>query len=202
MKTVLVFLFFCGFALSANSQVEIPGTNLKMEMVKARKIGMLSVQFGASGYMINSGKDNKRVQVRLKIRSRDGDKTILDPNKLSLVNDAFKARFSISEIYFATFFRGKGFQMLTSNETEKPIFADYDVSVANTFNDYSIEGYKDCPIALNFGTNRKPIVHTIYFRPNTIDKNVLDIFFVVPNELTSGKLYFGDTLISEIEIRE
>ncbi|MCB0455982.1 MAG: hypothetical protein KDC62_11385 [Aequorivita sp.] len=92
--------------------------------------------------------------------------------------------------------------MLTSNETEKPIFADYDVSVANTFNDYSIEGYKDCPIALNFGTNRKPIVHTIYFRPNTIDKNVLDIFFVVPNELTSGKLYFGDTLISEIEIRE
>lgn len=202
MKTVLVFLFFCGFALSANSQVEIPGTNLKMEMVKARKIGMLSVQFGASGYMINSGKDNKRVQVRLKIRSRDGDKTILDPNKLSLVNDALKARFSISEIYFATFFRGKGFQMLTSNETEKPIFADYDVSVANTFNDYSIEGYKDCPIALNFGTNRKPIVHTIYFRPNTIDKNVLDIFFVVPNELTSGKLYFGDTLISEIEIRE
>jgi len=202
MKTVLVFLFFCGFALSANSQVEIPGTNLKMEMVKARKIGMLSVQFGASGYMINSGKDNKRVQVRLKIRSRDGDKTILDPNKLSLVNDAFKARFSISEIYFATFFKGKGFQMLTSNETEKPIFADYDVSVANTFNDYSIEGYKDCPIALNFGTNRKPIVHTIYFRPNTIDKNVLDIFFVVPNELTSGKLYFGDTLISEIEIRE
>ncbi|MCB0455981.1 MAG: hypothetical protein KDC62_11380 [Aequorivita sp.] len=90
MKTVLVFLFFCGFALSANSQVEIPGTNLKMEMVKARKIGMLSVQFGASGYMINSGKDNKRVQVRLKIRSRDGDKTILDPNKLSLVNDAFR----------------------------------------------------------------------------------------------------------------
>lgn len=173
-----------------------------MEMVKARKIGVLSVQFGSSGYMINSGKDNKRLQVRLKVRSRDGDETIFDPNKLSLVNDEFKMRFSLSEIYFATFFRGKGFQMLTTNEIERPIFAHYDASVPNTFGNYTFEGYKDCPLDLNFGTNRKPIIHTIYFRPNTIDKNVLDIFFVVPNELTTGKLYFGNTLISEIEIRE
>ena len=202
MKKILVFLFLFAFGFAVNSQIEIPGTNLSMEMVKARKIGVLSVQFGGSSYMVNSGKDNKRVQIRLKIRSRDGDETIFDPNKLSLVNNEFKARFSISEIYFATFFRAKGFQILTDNESEKPIFANYDPSVPNTFGDYAMNGYKDYPIALNFGTNRKPIVHTIYFRPNTIDKNVLDIFFVVPNELTAGELYFGDTLISEIEIRE
>ncbi len=201
MKKIIILFFLSALSFTVNSQVEIPGTNLSMEMVKARKIGVLSVQFGGSGYMINSGKDNKRVQVRLKVKSRDGDETIFDPNKLSLVNNDYKARFSVSEVYFATFFRSKGFQMLTTNDTEKPIFANYDPSVPNTFNDFSMEGFKDCPIDLNFGTNRKPIIHTIYFRPNTVDKNVLDIFFVVPNELTTGKLYFGNTLISEIDIR-
>lgn len=169
-------------------------------MVNARKIGVLSVQFAGTSNVL-SGKDNKRVQVRLKVRSRDGEKTIFDPNKLSLLSDEFKARFSVSEVLFATFFQTKGFQMLTTNDSEKTIFADYDASVPNTFDDYTFQGYKDCPIDLNFGTNRKPIVHTIYFRPQNIDKNVLDVYFVVQNELTTRKLYFGDTLISEIEIR-
>ncbi|MDP2688064.1 MAG: hypothetical protein Q8O62_12630 [Aequorivita sp.] len=200
MKKILVVLLLCVFPFAVYSQVEIPGTNLSIEMVKARKIGVLSVQFAGS-YNILSGKDDKRVQVRLKVKSRDGDQTIFDPNKLSLLSDKFDARFSVSEVLFATFFQTSGFQMLTNNDSEKAIFADYDPSVPNTFGDYSFEGYKDCPITLNFGTNRKPINHTIYFRPNNIDKNVLDVYFVVPNELTTGKLYFGDTLISEIEIR-
>lgn len=201
MKKILVLLLLFAFSFAVNSQVEIPGTNLSIEMVKARKIGVLSVQFAGS-YNVLSGKDNKRVQVRLKVRSRDGDLTIFDPNKLSLLSDQFKARFSVSEVLFATFFETRGFQILTTNDTEKPVFARYDPSVPNTFNDYSFEGYKDYSLDLNFGTTRKPIVHTIYFRPQNIDKNVLDVYFVVPNELTSGKLYFGDTLISEIDIRE
>ncbi|KXO01316.1 hypothetical protein LS48_02330 [Aequorivita aquimaris] len=195
---ILLLVFTLGF--SANGQVAIPGTDLSIKMVKARKIGVLSVQFGGT-YLINSGKDNKRVQIRLKVRSENGEETLFDPNKLSLVSHEYKARFSVSEVYFATFFRSKGFQMLTTNNTEKPIFAKYDPSVPNTFNDFSMTGFKDCPIDLNFGTNRKPITHTIYFRPNTIDKNVLDVFFVVPNGLTSGEIYFGNTLISEINIR-
>ncbi len=195
---ILLLVFTLGF--SANGQVAIPGTDLSIKMVKARKIGVLSVQFGGS-YLINSGKDNKRVQIRLKVRSENGEETPFDPNKLSLVSHEYKARFSVSEVYFATFFRSKGFQMLTTNNTEKPIFAKYDPSVPNTFDDFSMTGFKDCPIDLNFGTNRKPITHTIYFRPNTIDKNVLDVFFVVPNGLTSGEIYFGNTLISEINIR-
>ncbi|WP_111881159.1 hypothetical protein [Aequorivita sp. CIP111184] len=200
MKKILVLLFLFGFSFSVKCQIEIPGTNLTIEMVKARKIGVLSVQFAGS-YNVLSGKDNKRVQVRLKVRSRDGDLTIFDPNKLSLLSDQFNARFSVSEVLFASFFQTRGFQMLTTNDTEKPVFAKYDSSVPNTFNNYTFEGYKDCSIDLNFGTNRKPIIHTIYFRPQNIDKNVLDVYFVVPNELTTGKLYFGDTLISEIDIR-
>lgn len=193
-------MLLCVFPFSVYSQVEIPGTNLSIEMVKARKIGVLSVQFAGS-YNILSGKDDKRVQVRLKIKSRGGDQTIFDPNKLSLLSDEFNARFSVSQVLFATFFQTRGFQMLTTNDSDKPVLAKFDPSVPNTFGDYSFEGYKDCPITLNFGTNRKPIVHTIYFRPNNIDKNVLDVYFVVPNELTTGKLYFGNTLISEIDVR-
>ena len=195
---VLLLVFTLGF--SENGQVAIPGTDLSIKMVKARKIGVLSVQFGGT-YLINSGKDNKRVQIRLKVRSENGEETLFDPNKLSLVSHEYKARFSVSEVYFATFFRSKGFQMLTTNNTEKPIFAKYDPSVPNTFNDFSMTGFKDCPIDLNFGTNRKPITHTIYLRTTPIDKNVLDVFFVVPNGLTSGEIYFGNTLISEINIR-
>ncbi|MEM0517295.1 MULTISPECIES: hypothetical protein [Aequorivita] len=201
MVRILVLLLFTSLSFVAYGQVEIPEAELSLKMVKARKIGVLSVQFGGT-YFINSGKDHKRVQVRLKAKSLNDGEIDFDPNKLSLVSEGYKARFSVSEIYFATFFRSKGFQMLTTNNTEKPVFAKYDPSIKNTFKDFSIEGYLDCPLDLNFGTNKKPIIHTIYFRPNTVDKNVLDVFFVVPNGLTNGKLYFGDTLISEIKIRK
>lgn len=200
MKKILALLFLFASLFQSHGQVAIPEANLSIKMVKARKIGLLSVQFGGS-YYLNSGKDNKRVQIRLRVKSENGEETLFDPNKLSLLSHEYKARFSVSEVYFATFFRSKGFQMLTTNNTEKPIFAKYDSSVPNTFSDFSMPGFKDCPIDLNFGTNRKPITHTIYFRPNTIDKNVLDVFFVVPNGLTSGEIYFGNTLISEINIR-
>ncbi|WP_310992159.1 hypothetical protein [Aequorivita marina] len=197
-KTVLiVLLFIVGY--SSYGQVVIESENLSLKMVKARRIGAFSVQFGGT-YNILSGKDDKRVQVRLKLRSLDGKETMFDPNKLSLVSDGFKARFSVSEALFATFFRSKGFQLLTTNNTEKPIFATYDPSIKNTFNEYSINGFKDCAVNLNFGTKRKPIIHTIYLKPNFIDKNVLDIYFIVPNELKNAKLYFGNTLISEIKI--
>ena len=153
MKKIVVLLLLFTFSFSGYSQVEIQGTNLSLEMIKERKIGMLSVQF-AGTYNILSGKDNKRVQVRLKIRSLDGEKTVFDPNKLSLASDKLKTRFSVSEALFASFLRSKGFQLLTTNDTEKPIFAKYDPSVPNTFDDYSIDGYKDCAINLNFGTKR------------------------------------------------
>ncbi|WP_026451930.1 hypothetical protein [Aequorivita capsosiphonis] len=200
MKITVALLLLFTFNFSVYSQVEVQERNLSLEMVKARKIGVLSVQF-AGTYNVLSGKDDKRVQIRLKVRSLDGEETVFDPNKLSFVTDEFKARFSVSEALFATFFRSKGFQLLTTNDTEKPIFAKYDPSVPNTFDDYSIDDYKDCAINLNFGTKRKPIVHTIYLRPNYIDKNVIDVYFVVPNELKTGKLYFENTLISEIKIR-
>lgn len=200
MKKIVLLLLLFTLGVSANSQVEIQESNLSLEMINARKIGALSIQFSGT-YNILSGKDNKRIQVRLKLRSLDGEQTLFDPNKLSLITDEFKTRFSVSEALFATFFRSKGFQLLTTNNIEKPIFAKYDPSVPNTFSDYAMEGYVDSPISLNFGTKRKSIVHTIYLRPNYIDKNVLDVYFVVPNELKTGKLYFENILISEIKTR-
>jgi hypothetical protein len=153
--------------------------------------------------MVNSGKDHKRVQVRLKVEALGGELTIFDPNKLSFVSDEFKARFSVAQALFASPIKTKGFGMLTDNDSENDIvMARYDPSVENTFRNYSQNGYKDIPICLNFGTNRKPRVHNIYFRPSTVDdKDAIDVYFVVPNEVKMGKLYFGETLISEIKVR-
>jgi hypothetical protein len=202
MKKMLCFLLIILFVPKIIAQTIFEEENLIIELVKARKIGVLSVQFAGSG-MIQSGPDDKRVQLRLKVRSLNKEFTLLDPNKLSLTNDANKIRFSVSQVQFATFFRSKGFTRLTTSYTEenKTYAVKYDPSVKNTFDDFSQEGYKDAPICLNFGTKKRPDVHTIYFKPNTIDKNVLDVYFVVPNEMKTGKVYYGDTFISDIKIR-
>ena len=191
------------FSSEFKAQTTIESENISIEIVKARKINATSIQFGSSGYNINSGKDNKRVQLRLKVRSLDKELTPLDPNKLVLINDKHQVRFSISEISFATFFRAKGFPMLSEVKPKegKYSYTGYDPTIKNTFCDYSIKNYKDIQLQLNFGTKKKPNIKPVYFKPNTIDKNVLDAFFIVPNEMVAGKIYYGDILIGEIKYK-
>ncbi len=201
MAKKILCLFIVFITATAFSQIEIENENLYFKVVKARKIGALTIQFGNS-YNINSGKDDKRVQIRLKIGSLNGEKTAFDPNKLSYISDAHKMRFSISEIQYATFFR-EGFPMLTSNNSEddNPVFAKYKPEFENTFFNFPHLDYKDICVNLNFGTNKKPKIHTIYFQPTEVDKNTLDVFFILPNGFKTGKILYSNILLSEINFR-
>ena len=202
MKKLLAFVFLL-VSIQFYSQTIIEKENLTVEVTKARKIKATSIQFGNTGYNIISGKDNKRVQLRLQVRSLDKELTPFDPNKLSIVSNLFKSRFSVSEISFATYLRAKGFTMLSDVKPEKgkSIYAGYDPTTKNTFYDDSIENFKDIQLCLNFGTKKKPNVKPVYFKPNTIKKNLLDAYFVLPNELFTAKVFYGDIFIGEINIK-
>lgn len=192
MKKMTLILLFSVFVLNIQAQVEIVEDNISIKLVKARKIKATSITWGNSLGTVISGPDSKRVQIRLKMRSLDGKKQLFDPNKFYFVNDEYEVRISIAEIRYAGLVPTKAFYRINADETSNEELPH------NSFYDYPYKNYKDIPLQLNYGTNRKPKIKTIYFSSNTINKNTIDLFIVVPNELNEGRIYYGDTLIKDI----
>lgn len=198
MKKTALFLLLSFITSVAFTQVEIIQDSVSITLVKARKIKATSITWGNTAGTINSGPNYKRVQLRLKLASLNENKQMFDPNKFYYVNHTYKVRMSIGEIRYAGLLPTKAFQRLITSKPEKGGMYAYDPSVANTFLDYPFKKYKDIPVTLNFGTNRKPNMQTIYFRPNAITKNTIDVFLVVPNDFKEGSLYYGDNFIKDI----
>ncbi|GEQ86108.1 hypothetical protein ULMS_16160 [Patiriisocius marinistellae] len=202
MKKIVFILFYLLISVTVFSQTEISEENLSIEIKKARKIGLLSVQWQGNHGNILPGKGQKRVQLRFRVKSIDEEDTPFDPNKLYFVNDEYEARFAISEISFANVLRTRIFTRLVDKDSEKKAYASsYDPSVPNTFLDYPYKKYQDVMLSLNFGTKRKPNIHTLYFKPKNIKDHPLDIYFVLPDEIKEGRIYYGDTFIKDINFR-
>ena len=61
--------------------------------------------------------------------------------------------------------------------------------------------YKDVENRLNFGTKKKPVIKTIYYKPNKIKKSKLDIYFIIPKNVYNGTLYYGKIKIKDVVIK-
>lgn len=73
--------------------------------------------------------------------------------------------------------------------------------VADAFVDYSVEGFTDIDVTLNFGTDRKPIIRNIYYRPNYIKNSLIDIYFMMPKKAKTAQLFYGENKISDIKVK-
>lgn len=192
MKKIALLLFFSVLICTLQAQVEVTDDNISIKLVKARKIKATSITWGNTLGTVNPGPDQKRVQLRLKLKSLNGEKQLFDPNKFYFVNDEYEVRFSIAEIRYAGLVPTKAFYRIVEEDNLKKELPQ------NTFYDYPYKKYQDIPLQLNYGTNRKPRIKTIYFSSNTITKNTIDVFLVVPDEIKEGRVYYGDTLIKNI----
>ncbi|MGJ8667067.1 MAG: hypothetical protein ACSHW7_11915 [Patiriisocius sp.] len=200
-KILLIFLCFT-FSVTIFSQTEISEENLSIEIKKTRKIGAFSIQWQGYHGNILPGKGQKRVQLRIRAKSIDGEKTPFDPNKLYFINDEYEARFAVTEANYARALETNIFIRLRDKESEKSAYgAGYDPSVPNTLLDYPYKKYQDVMLTLNFGTKRRPNIHTLYFKPNDINDNPLDFYFVLPKDIKEGRVYYGDTFIQDINFR-
>ena len=199
---MLFFLITLFHTIITSAQTDIKEENMSIEIVKTRKIKALSVSWQGNHGNIVSGKGQKKIQLRLRVVSLDDKNTPFDPNKLYFVNDAYEARFALADVSYARFMRTRIFQRLKDKESERSAYsAKYDPNIPNTFLDYPYKKYKDVPLSLNFGTKRRPNIHTLYFKPNKIKDHPLDLYFIIPKDIKEGRIYYGDTFIKDINFK-
>ena len=201
-KIIFIFLFFLiNFSFA---QTSIEDGRSTVEVRKVKKNGKFEVH--TSRYFISAGKDSKKVQIRIKLEATNGEKNIIDPNKFYLVLDNYKIRLRPVDLKYPFAMASVAFDRLIKEDerdTGNTAWGGYakGTGVPDSFPDYSIEGYKDIDISLNFGTERNPIVRTVYYRPNDIESSLIDIYFMMPKTAKNARFFYGDIKISDITIK-
>ncbi|BAO55813.1 hypothetical protein [Nonlabens marinus] len=201
MSKKLILVLLCVFSLQAKGQNYVESDNFKFKFIKAKKAS------GATWiYSIKTAKEAKRVQVRFKMKSLSGKKENFDPNKFYLVSDAYKVRVRPLDVRYnyAAGWIFLPFDKLIENQSiDSSIqeFVCYEPEIKDTFQDYSIVGYEDISPNINFGTKKKPKIISPYLHPEDLRACKIDIYFALPKELTEFKIYYGEQIIGEIEIK-
>lgn len=203
MKKIFFSFFLIAITYGSYAQVLIEYGNSAIEVKKAKKNGKWEVT--TSRYTISAGKNSKKVQIRIKLSSQTGEKVIIDPNKFYLVVDSYKIRVRPVDLKYPFALASIAFVRLTKEDeygrgnTVRGGYAKND-EVVDTFKDYAIPGYLDIETSLNFGTEKKPEVKTIYYQPNDIENSLIDIYFMLPKDVVDFSFYYGDILVEKLSI--
>ncbi|PKA84532.1 hypothetical protein ATE92_2728 [Ulvibacter sp. MAR_2010_11] len=203
MKKICFIFLLIAVTQGNYAQVLIEDGKSAIEVKKAKKNGKWEVT--TSRYTISAGKNSKKVQIRVKLASQTGEKVIIDPNKFYLVVDNYKIRvrpvdlkypFALASIAFVRLIKEDEYG---SGNTARGGYNKND-EVVDTFKDYAIPGYLDIETTLNFGSENKPRIKTIYYQPNDIENSLVDIYFMLPKDVMQFSFYYGDILVEKILI--
>ncbi|MGJ8549597.1 hypothetical protein [Winogradskyella wichelsiae] len=200
-NTIYILLILLSF--KGISQDTISDDKFKFEFKKAIK-NSRHFEVHNSGYFVQANKNQKKIQVRFKIKSKSKKKEYFDPNKFYLVSDEYKKRLRPVDIKhnhaMGTFL---GFRRLIDEKPKdkKTYWYSYKPSIRDSFLDYKIDSYEDVDNCINFGTKRKPRNKSIYFDYKKIKSNTVDIYFIVPKNFKMGKIYFGNELLKEFNVK-
>lgn len=201
-KTIFLLLILISF--NGISQTTIIDNTFEFKFKKAIK-NSRHFETHTSPYFVQANKEQKKIQLRFKIKSVSKKKEVFDPNKFYLVSDEFKSRLrpvDMKHNFAMTTFMG--FHKLIDekpNEDKKTYWYTYNPSIKDTFLDYKIEGYNDVDNCINFGTNRNPNNKSIYFNHKNLKSNTVDVYFIVPKNFTSGKIYYGNELLADFNVK-
>lgn len=196
---LLILVSFQGFG-----QTTIVDNTFEFDFRKAIK-NSRHFEAHTSPYFVQANKDQKKIQLRFKIKSVSKDKEVFDPNKFYMVSEEYKSRVrpvDMKHNFAMTAY--KGFERLIDEkpkEGAKTYVYRYKPAIKDTYHDYTIEGYKDIDNCLNFGTKRKPRNKSIYFNHKNLKSNTVDVYFIVPKELTNGKIYYGTELLADFTVK-
>jgi hypothetical protein len=157
-----------------------------------------------SSYFVQANTNQKKIQIRFKIKSLSRKKEIFDPNKFYLVLETSKKRVRPIDMKH-NFAMGSylGFERLVN---EKPIkkkkqWYSYSPEIKDTFFDFKMVGFTDVDNCINFGTKRKPRNKAIYFNHKKLKSNVVDVYFIVSKTINKGKIYYGNTLVADFNVK-
>lgn len=192
-----LFLFqFAVCNLAVAQEMEIDGFDFQL-----RKVNTNSKNFEvySSPFMVSTGPETKKIQIRFRIKSISGKRENFDPNKFYIISEENKIRFRPVDMkynYVAHTYYTFGYLMTEKLEKKSlPYYVSYNPEVKDTFKDYQIPEYTDIETRINFGTERKPILSCIYFDNKKLRSNIVDAYFAIPDNLNLVTVYYGDQKI-------
>jgi len=198
---------FCLTFFSLIGQKSVTTEKFNFRFVKAIKTSnSILFEMNTSNYSIKSNKEQKKIQVRFKMKSNSNEKEIFDPNKFYLISNEYKIRLRPVDIKnnyaVGAVFVGFAFLINERPKTrrEKEWFI-YNPEIKDSFKDFQLEGYEDIDCKINFGTKRKPKLKSHYYGYKKLKSCRIDVYFIVPKEFKNGKVYYGETLLTDFSIK-
>lgn len=202
MKKYFILILICAFGLNSFSQEYINSDNFKFKYIRADR-----ATFGNYNYTVKTmSEDVEKIKVRFKMKSISGKKENFDPNKFYLVADDFKLRMKPMDLRhnYGVGMMYIGFDYLVDFQPTELRYREwlmYKPEITDTFYDYKIEGYTDVVPNINFGTQREPKIVSPYLDHRELKSCKIDVYFSLPKDLKSFKVYYGNQLLSETTIK-
>ena len=172
-----------------SQKINIDEDQITIEYVKGREASLLN-----PSNVYTRSKDAKTVVTRVKMKTFSNKKELFDPNKFSLVIEDKKVRCRPVDILFKNFTDWWHFSKVSKTKPrDKKSYYKYNPSIKDTYLDYTIEGIKNLELPVNLGTRKKPEEHILYFVPKKLRSRGIRIYFILPEYISSGTLYYGNT---------
>lgn len=192
-NSILFSLLFTSIVFS--QKIIIEEDQVSLEFIKAREASL----FNPSNVYSRS-KDLKTIVTRVKMKTLSNKKESFDPNKFSLVFEEQKFRCRPIDILFKNFTDWWHFSKVAKTKpSDKKSYYKYNPDIEDTYLKYSIDGIENFELPVNLGTRKKPESHILYFVPKKLRSRGIRMYFILPETITNGALYYGNQKIKDIE---
>lgn len=178
---------------------------ITIEIQKAKLVDNISV-FGIRQLKVTND-DLRKVMIKIKIKSSRENKTKLSAFYLLDIKNKIRYRLADYKGYTGIIgfpelipYRKDKIYKENGKELTGDLLPPYDESVKDYFNDFDKNGFTNFEMKINFGTNDKPKLSTVYFG-ETIYKNfTAELFFAIieTNKDSDYELYYKNEKISDI----
>lgn len=198
----LILLLNVFFGINSFAQTEVDNGKISMDLYVIKKVSVIGNLTSTTRL---KSEEYTKIILKCKVQVKNG---LFDFNKLSLVDRNNKLRYKAIEVHTKRFIDGLQQPILLvkrdiSKDDKKgrfPLNIEYDPNIIDHFDKFSIAGFENIEIPMNFGSKNDPIISNYYFKPTTIKKFKNYIYFSILtiSEKSNLELYYGNEKIDDV----
>lgn len=198
----LILILNIFFGINSFAQTEVDNGNISIDLYVIKKVSAIGNLTSTTRL---KSEEYTKIILKCKVQVKNG---LFDFNKISLVDQNNKLRYKTIEVHTKRFIDGLQQPILLvkrdiSKDDKKgrfPLNIEYDPNIIDDFDKFSIVGFENIEIPMNFGSKNNPIISNYYFKPTTITKFKNYIYFSILaiSEKSSLELYYGNEKIDTV----
>lgn len=193
----ILAIFFLISLFSFSQVIQTKDKEFNIEILADRKLKKVQL----STLKILQSDKLKTVFIKIDMSSIDKSKREFDVNKFILLDTVNKLKIRAMDISYQNFSAYTNFDILTKKNhsfNPKHSILTYDPSIPDSFESYNFEGFDTLEIPINYGSNKRPEPHIIYYKPKKFKSKKVAFFFPFPKDENKGVLYYGNQKIATL----